>query len=541
MKNSQMISTMSARRKKSIGSLQEAKRKALRSLYYFDKYVLGYNLMVPHVHGEMCEFAAMDIERGDGEQSKKLILEPRGVFKSRCITIGYVMWRLARNPNLTIIIANEKREKAKEFLKEIKLHITYNKRFRLLFGDWRPDTKRHKNKVWSVSAIDIAPKTSYSGTPNIEISSTESSPTGKHGDLVIADDLMGRSNTTTSDQMDKVISYYGELMGSVLNPGGEGIIIGTRWDERDVYQHIMDTKATLDSIKPGLSRTEVLTKKAIQDDDSLLFPERLTRQFLESYKVDNTIYDFNCQYQNTPVNKENALINRIDEYTDTIGGMPADEYFAQCIHIVTMDLAFTENKKSDSTVINVRAINPKTGMRHVRLCHAFKTSDPKIIVDKMFRVEQHYRPMRWGIEKNNWQAWLQKIVEEEMRRRGVFMNIDPPGGLSHYGKSQNKAMRLRKLAPVYNNGMCAIHKSMTKLKEQLQLLTYDGVKGHDDLIDADAMQEEIFVWGAQGTANTYDNDVIQEREKFKKFREENYVPVGRGIEMQSDFPAWLTA
>ena len=221
--------------------------------------------------------------------------------------------------------------------------------------------------------------------------------------------------------------------------------------------------------------------------------------------------------------------------------MPADEYFAQCIHTITMDIAFTENKRSDSTVINVRAINPKTGMRHVRLCHAFKTSDPKIIVDKMFRVEQHYRPMRWGIEKNNWQAWLQKIVEEEMRRRNVFMNIDPPDGLSHYGKNQKKAMRLRKLAPIYNNGMCAIHKSMTKLKEQLQLLTYDGVKGHDDLIDADAMQEEIFVWGAQAPANTYDNDVIQEREKFKKFVEENYVPIGRGIETESDYPAWLMA
>jgi len=376
---------MSAKRKKFLVEIERAKRRALKSLYYFDKYVLGYDLMVPHVHDEMCRFASVEIKRDKGEQSKKLILEPRGSFKSRCVTIGYTMWRLARNPNLTVIISNEKLDKAKEFLKEIKLHITYNQKFKLLFGDWKPNTKVDKHRVWSNNAIDISTKTSYGGAPSIVVSSTEVSATGKHADLVIADDPMGRSNTTTVYQMTKVIEYLGELFGAVLNPGGEAILIGTRWDARDAYQHTLDTKKALDSITPGLSRTKVLIKGATKKDGSLFFPERLTKKFLNAYKANNTIYEYNRQYENIIVGKEDALIKRLDIYGDTIAGISALEYFKGCIHTVTMDLAFTESNRSDSTVISVHAINPKTGMRRVRLNYAFKTNDPKVITDRIFR------------------------------------------------------------------------------------------------------------------------------------------------------------
>jgi len=82
---------------------------------------------------------------------------------------------------------------------------------------------------------------------------------------------------------------------------------------------------------------------------------------------------------------------------------------------------------------------------------------------------------------------------------------------------------------------------MVELKEQLQLLTYDGVRGHDDRIDAEAMQEEIFVWGVSAPTSREENEVVEEKAKFGKWRSKHFVPTGMPAASYDDgFPSWLT-
>ena len=144
LKESQMASTMSPKRKSLVARLTLSKRKAKSSLYYFDKRVLNYDLMVPHAHEKLCTLVQRAFERmraGTTEQTTLLILMPRNSFKSSAITIGFTVWALLHNPNLTVMITNEKLEKSKRFLKEIKAHYTDNDRFKALFGNLSGEKK----------------------------------------------------------------------------------------------------------------------------------------------------------------------------------------------------------------------------------------------------------------------------------------------------------------------------------------------------------------------------------------------------------------
>ena len=85
--------------------------------------------------------------------------------KSTAVTVGYTLWRLANNPNTTILITNEKLDKSKSFLKEIKAHITTNPRFKLLFGEWSCENK--PGKKWSETRIDILPRSVWSSAASV--------------------------------------------------------------------------------------------------------------------------------------------------------------------------------------------------------------------------------------------------------------------------------------------------------------------------------------------------------------------------------------
>ena len=503
---------MSPSRKKYLARLEIARRRGANDLFYFAKVILGYDKMTEATHAKLCLFLQKEIEHGRGEHTTKLILMPRGSFKSTIATIAYSLWRLISDPELTILITNEKLDKSKGFLKAIIGHIEGNDLFKILYGDLSCAKKR--GKKWSETRIDIATRTKADSAPSVEASSVESSETGKHVDIIICDDLVGKSNYNTPEQLAKVDDYVKDL-GAVLKPGGLMQFIGTRWDYRDTYQTQLDFIEKMGK----LSRAEVMIEKAVQDDGNLFFPEELSDQFLKSQRIRQGTYFFSCQYLNTPVSREDALIQRIDKFKDKIDGMPVDKVFKDYPHFVSVDLAYTETKRSDSTAIVVNAVNPRTGKWHIRHYETFKTGDPDKVIERLFAVDKKFKPMRYGIEKNNFTAWLKTPLEDAMRRRNHFLPIDPPDGLAHWGQSSAKVIRLRKLAPQFNMGEAVIHESMIDLEDQLRTLTYDGARGHDDLLDALAMQAEIVVWGIGEVANKYDNDMAPENLTWGEHKE----------------------
>ena len=124
MKNStQNLETL--RREKRLLLKEKERRLGLNDLYFFNKEILDCEDFIEGLHGELCEF----VSNREGKR-KKLILMPRGSFKSTAVTIGMSLWEAVKNPNIRILISSEKHTNSAKFLGAIKGICESNKKFK---------------------------------------------------------------------------------------------------------------------------------------------------------------------------------------------------------------------------------------------------------------------------------------------------------------------------------------------------------------------------------------------------------------------------
>jgi hypothetical protein len=84
------------------------------SLFLTAKYLCGFNEITLNTHGHM-------IQNLESDTKRKLIVMPRGTFKSSIGVVAYAIWLLIRNPNERIMIDSEKYANSKNFIRQIKL------------------------------------------------------------------------------------------------------------------------------------------------------------------------------------------------------------------------------------------------------------------------------------------------------------------------------------------------------------------------------------------------------------------------------------
>jgi len=213
---------------------------SLHNFIFFCEEVLGYKECEEYKdyknltedHKELCR-----ILQSETFQSK-MILMPRFSFKSGIVTVGYSLWRLIRDPNLRILIYSDSVQKAQGFLQGIKNHVegkAPNSKFRDYFPRWETDA--HKGK-WNESQIVLRTRKVSHKEPNVDTGGIESSKIGMHYDLIIFDDIVSDQNTTTKMQMDKIHDCYKKSL-SLLKPGGDVVMVGTRWHFGDPYGRII--------------------------------------------------------------------------------------------------------------------------------------------------------------------------------------------------------------------------------------------------------------------------------------------------------------
>lgn len=209
----------------------ETERNLYRnSLYLTAKILLQYSEMNWATHGEMIS----DLE---SDRLCKLIVMPRGTFKTSIAVVAYAIWRLLRNPNLRILIDSELFSNAKRSLREICQHLE-SERLTGLFGQFRGDM------TWNESEIFIAQRQIIKKEASITVSGIGAQKTGQHYDIIIGDDLNSAQNSNTKEGREKVVAHY-RMYTSLLDPGGEKIIIGTRYHEDDILGVILRNEVFL--------------------------------------------------------------------------------------------------------------------------------------------------------------------------------------------------------------------------------------------------------------------------------------------------------
>jgi len=201
------------------------KALVLDDFFLFAKHILGYKDLEWVVHGE-CVSAL------ESNAKRKLVVMPRGSFKSSLGSVAYPIWRLLRDPNMTILLDSELYTNSKNLLREIKGHLA-SSTFIRVFGDL-------SGAKWDEGEIILKTRTRNRKEASITVGGIETTKVGQHYDLIIGDDYNSAQNSDTPEKCQKVIDHFKYNL-NILNPGGEYLIIGTRYAELDVIGFLLNT------------------------------------------------------------------------------------------------------------------------------------------------------------------------------------------------------------------------------------------------------------------------------------------------------------
>jgi predicted phage terminase large subunit-like protein len=284
-----------------------------------------------------------------------------------------------------------------------------------------------------------------------------------HYDVIIADDLHSEKNVTSKDQIQQVIDHY-RLLLSLLEPDGIMIVIGTRWDYNDVYQYILDNEK---------KRFAVYARQAIMPDGSLIFPERLTVDFLENQKISQGSYIFSCQYQNMPVDDETAMFKysqMIRLNPDLIDGRPINWF-------LLVDPAISQEKTADYTAMVIAGIDQE---RNLYVKDVFRAKlTPSEIVDNIFRLYEEHKPKIVAVEAIAFQQTLQYAITDKSKELGWWLPLR-----EIKRRESSKEDRIRRLQPYYEFGH-VFHLSTCPHIDDLEYELVHFPRGQtDDMIDA---------------------------------------------------------
>lgn len=428
-------------------------------------------------HEELCHFMQFDTSK------TKMILMPRGSQKSTITTIGHALWCLVKNPNERILIYSDSASKATNFLNGIKAHIegtAPNSRFNDYFREWWTDPKTGK---WNETEIIIRPRNVSFPEPSIDTGGIETSKVGKHYSRIYFDDIVSDLNVTSKEQMDKVYECYQKAM-SLLNPGGDVIITGTRWAFGDPYGRILDTATNLGKFL-----------KSIEKDGIFPFEQTgLDAKFLEDILSRQSRYMVSCLYYNNPISDEDAVF-------------PAENFrFYSSSSVNINDLFITATidpagEGEDSTGISVVGTDKEYNLYLLELVNEHLT--PNQIVERLIRLSYRWKYKRLGVETNFFRGLLEKEIQFAMQENMKNPNFQPFSieVLKAGAKSgESKHTRIMALEPYHRRN--SIHflndnpkPTIENLKGAYYTLAMQMIQYttnhrplHDDILDALAWQ-----------------------------------------------------
>lgn len=465
--------------------IQAKKKLVLKSFWDFCIEVLDYQNL-NDFHFELCSFTQR------WQRKKRLVLLPRGHLKSTIVTVAYSLWRLAQDQTIRILISNATAPMAEAFLRQIKAHIQYNKRFIELFGNLHKQSEK-----WSDGAIRLSQAEAYKAKENtVTAFGIGGSLVSQHYDLMIFDDLVNRDNTHTQERIADVKTFYQDAQDLVDDPmKTEQIMIGTRWHEGDLYGDILDPE------NPERIDWKVMKREAIEGDYQILkndkgryeieggtviydkFPRIALNKLINSKGLSN----FSAQYLNDPVPADQATFKHEFKYYE-----PEDIKGWEFNNFIAVDPAFFDPaavKKGDPdytafVVVRVNYVNDW----YVVDCVNERMS-PDEIINMMFELDTKYKPKTIGLETTSFQKILGYTTRAKMKEKNHFLPITE---LSHAGRSaQSKFDRIQGLEPRYATGTI-FHNRQCRYINVLenQLKRFPRAK-NDDLSDALASILEI--------------------------------------------------
>lgn len=221
---------------------------------------------------------------------------------------------------------------------------------------------------------------------------------------------------------------------------------------------------------------EVIIQKAVKDDGTPLFPQKLSLERLEQIKRAIGSYQYANQYENQIVPTDKQTFKK--EWFKYYDSIPDNHY-----NFVYVDPAISQADTADFTGVVCVAVDSESRW-YVRDAKRYKIT-PTQLISLLFTINDIFKPMVIGIEEVAYQKSLLYFLDEEMRRRGKILpvkGIRPP-------TDKSKQLRILSMQPRIEWGRVFFNRGLQDL--EMELLAFPRA-AHDDLSDSLASIEFIY-------------------------------------------------
>lgn len=453
-----------------------------RSLYYLCKEVLGYKDFVPHVHGDMCEFAT---HPRYGRFRSACV--PRSWFKTWTFTIAKAIWLTLpdeeslyaeiypyKGPDVRILIASNVIDNAAKMVNKIKTEWENNDRLKSAFPELVPEFNKTR---WSDHCAQVRrPNTFTEGTYTAV--GVGGSVISQHFDHILEDDLVyakkddftAQELMPSQEDIDNAIGWH-KLTFSLLSNPQTGCIdnTGTRWAPHDVIDYIRKQEKHYTVFEVAVTRD---ASWPVPDDTYCVWPERYDVKTLENIRASQGSKIFDTQYLNRPrtgdeVKFKIGYINRhygIDEYPKGLK------------RLTFVDLAsWKDSKRICRNVILTGARDDRNHLWVYRV-DAGKFNPTEVIAIMKQHVKQF--GSKAYIEEVGYQVALRHFARLEMESEGGFAySVE---AIPADNRQNAKSLRIEALEPVVTNGMFHCLETMTPLLQEFEDYPYSATK---DILD----------------------------------------------------------
>lgn len=445
----------------------------------------------PHAQVEPHSIGAENILKWNGTEDPeapgrilyryKMVLWPRGSFKSSVFDIGYCAWLIAKDPNIRILVCSETGKQAQEFVGKC-MEIIDSEWYRERFGIHRGVKWRHGTGSF-LSALRTRPEIKE---PTLQATGVGEVRTGMHWDFVLMDDVCSQENTKTPDAIEKLWFWFGETKAQ-LDPGGKMLVIGTLHHYADIYCRIQKEPAIRKRFDFSVHAWSDPPSEdpEVNNGEKLFFPGRLTRAYVADQKAILPPRLFACFYLNRPQAAEQQLFK--PEYFHVIKD---DDIPDSVWTYIFTDFAFiAEEKKkgrADRTCFWVVSLDCNR-YAYVRDFYVgrWKPSDSVRIACDIWNRYQHFNLKGMVVEESTHKELLQSLFSEI--RRDTFIH---PKMIPIQGRNQEiKDYRIEAVEPKFRRGEMYFGAELKaqyhrKWKPMISEMVEWPFSNHDDIPDA---------------------------------------------------------
>ena len=176
--------------------------------------------------------SAMTYEPGNAK--RLLINVPPEHAKSTVITVGYVTYRIAMDPNVRVVIVSQTQTRAKEFLYSIKQRLTEEPWAKLQSIYGPPGGYQATADQWTADRIYLQ-RASGEKDPTVQAIGMGQQIYGTRADIIILDDVITTSN---AHEWEKQLNWLQKMVVTRVGATGSLIVVGTRVSSIDLYKEL---------------------------------------------------------------------------------------------------------------------------------------------------------------------------------------------------------------------------------------------------------------------------------------------------------------